>query len=76
MSDRKSRARGPRCPICNEPTVVAHRPFCSRRCAEIDLGRWFTGAYAVPVVEPDEEDLDALESFVRTGEADGGDDRG
>ncbi|MEM8575842.1 MAG: DNA gyrase inhibitor YacG [Pseudomonadota bacterium] len=37
-----------RCPICGKPTVKAHRPFCSKRCAEIDLGRWLKGAYAVP----------------------------
>jgi uncharacterized protein len=76
MSDRKSHARGPRCPICNEPTAVACRPFCSRRCAHVDLGRWLNGAYAVPVVEPDEEELDALESFARAEEAGNGDDGG
>ena len=36
------------CPICKAETVKAHRPFCSRRCADIDLGRWFNGSYAVP----------------------------
>ncbi len=36
------------CPICGKPTEPAHRPFCSKRCAEIDLGRWLKGAYAVP----------------------------
>jgi uncharacterized protein len=45
---------GPRCPICRKPTVKAHRPFCSQRCAELDLGRWLKGAYAVPG-EPAEE---------------------
>ena len=38
----------PRCPICGEPTVKAHRPFCSKRCAEVDLGRWLKGRYVVP----------------------------
>ncbi|ODS00089.1 hypothetical protein AUC68_02925 [Methyloceanibacter methanicus] len=37
-----------RCPICRKPSVEAHRPFCSKRCAEIDLGRWLKGGYAVP----------------------------
>jgi endogenous inhibitor of DNA gyrase (YacG/DUF329 family) len=37
-----------RCPICGKPTVQEHRPFCSKRCAEIDLGRWLKGGYAVP----------------------------
>jgi endogenous inhibitor of DNA gyrase (YacG/DUF329 family) len=36
------------CPVCGKPTDPAHRPFCSKRCAEIDLGRWLKGAYAVP----------------------------
>ncbi len=38
----------PRCPICGKATGPEHRPFCSKRCAEIDLGRWLKGAYAVP----------------------------
>jgi endogenous inhibitor of DNA gyrase (YacG/DUF329 family) len=37
-----------RCPICGKPTAQDHRPFCSKRCAEVDLGRWLKGAYAVP----------------------------
>lgn len=37
-----------RCPICRKPTCKAHRPFCSKRCAEVDLGRWLKGGYAVP----------------------------
>lgn len=47
------------CPICSEPTRTRWRPFCSRRCADIDLGRWMTGRYAVPAEEdpePDEAD--------------------
>lgn len=43
-----------RCPICERPTAVAFRPFCSRRCADVDLGNWFSESYAVPV--PDDED--------------------
>ncbi len=36
------------CPICARPTANANRPFCSRRCADVDLGRWVTGAYTLP----------------------------
>jgi len=36
------------CPICGDSTKKAYRPFCSRRCADIDLARWMNGAYAVP----------------------------
>ena len=46
----------PVCPICGRPAEAPKlRPFCSKRCAEVDLGRWFTGAYAVPA-EPDGDD--------------------
>ena len=47
------------CPICKKPSVEAHKPFCSKRCAEVDLGRWLTGGYALPAkpeAEDDEED--------------------
>ena len=48
------------CPICTKPTVAAYRPFCSRRCADLDLGRWMTGAYAVPAGPDDDEDGDSV----------------
>lgn len=37
-----------RCPICRKPADPAFRPFCSRRCADVDLGRWFTEGYRIP----------------------------
>lgn len=43
------------CPICGKPGDPAYRPFCSRRCADVDLGRWLTEGYRVPV-RPEEED--------------------
>ena len=39
------------CPICGARTEAQWRPFCSRRCADIDLGRWMNGSYAVPTDE-------------------------
>lgn len=45
-----------RCPVCQRPTVPRYRPFCSRRCADVDLGRWLTGRYAVPGNPALEED--------------------
>lgn len=42
-----------RCPICRKPTDPAYKPFCSKRCADVDLQKWFTGSYAVPA-EPDD----------------------
>ena len=55
------RAPGPKCPICRKPMVAAYRPFCSKRCADVDLNRWFKGVYAVPVTETDDEDGDKAE---------------
>lgn len=43
--------RLPRCPICGKPTVETFRPFCSKRCADVDLNRWLGGQYAVPAEE-------------------------
>ncbi len=44
----------PSCPICGKPVAQQVRPFCSARCADIDLGRWFSETYRVPA-EPAEE---------------------
>jgi endogenous inhibitor of DNA gyrase (YacG/DUF329 family) len=45
-----------KCPICQRPTEAQYRPFCSRRCADVDLGKWLTGAYAIPASEEDDPD--------------------
>lgn len=50
------------CPICGAAASATHRPFCSRRCADLDLGRWLKGHYRIPTEEvpadgiPDAED--------------------
>ncbi|WP_298285597.1 DNA gyrase inhibitor YacG [Acidocella sp.] len=45
------------CPICAKPAHPAHKPFCSARCAQIDLGRWLRDDYKIPVrPTPDDED--------------------
>ena len=36
------------CPICGKPETGGFKPFCSKRCADIDLGRWLKGGYAIP----------------------------
>ncbi|MFS8037185.1 DNA gyrase inhibitor YacG [Xanthobacter sp. AM11] len=46
------------CPICGKPQVERYRPFCSKRCADVDLNRWLSGAYAIPVVADEDEDGD------------------
>jgi endogenous inhibitor of DNA gyrase (YacG/DUF329 family) len=45
-----------KCPLCAKPTDPAYRPFCSRRCADVDLQRWLVGRYAIPAAR--EEDAD------------------
>ena len=47
------------CPICGKPRVAQFRPFCSRRCGDIDLHRWLGGSYAVPAQEEDDAEPDA-----------------
>ena len=47
------------CPICGNPRVEQYRPFCSKRCADVDLGRWLKGDYAIPVTDDDDEDGEA-----------------
>jgi uncharacterized protein len=44
-----------KCPICGRPSAPDYRPFCSRRCADLDLARWLSGAYAIPHREEGEE---------------------
>ncbi|MHA1151166.1 MAG: DNA gyrase inhibitor YacG [Alphaproteobacteria bacterium] len=43
--------RGGRCPTCEAPTRHRFRPFCSKRCQDVDLGRWLRGSYRVPTEE-------------------------
>ncbi|WP_417815240.1 DNA gyrase inhibitor YacG [Thalassospira alkalitolerans] len=53
------------CAMCGKPVVEKYKPFCSKRCADRDLGKWLNESYAVPVTEPSEylEDLEDDEDF-------------
>ncbi len=53
------------CPICQKDSVERYRPFCSKRCSDVDLGRWMTGRYAVPATEPEELE-EAAEALAQT----------
>ncbi len=44
------------CPICQKDSDPKYRPFCSRRCADIDLGRWLKGGYVIPGRAQEEDD--------------------
>lgn len=50
-----------KCPICGKPPMPEYRPFCSKRCADVDLQRWFSGAYVTPAEEGGEADFDPSE---------------
>ena len=67
MSERKSKnskgaegnpgtSRGPNCPVCGKPRTQEYRPFCSKRCADVDLGRWLKGTYVIPGEADADED--------------------
>jgi endogenous inhibitor of DNA gyrase (YacG/DUF329 family) len=45
-----------RCPVCDRPVETRYRPFCSRRCADVDLARWLRGSYVIPGAAPEEEE--------------------
>ncbi len=56
--------RGKPCPMCGKPAQVETRPFCSKRCADLDLGRWLGEEYRIPAVELDDADLEELEKAI------------
>jgi endogenous inhibitor of DNA gyrase (YacG/DUF329 family) len=61
-----------KCPTCGNPGQGKHKPFCSTRCAQADLGRWLSGHYAVPSQEePESADLEALEKAIIEAMEDG-----
>ena len=56
MNEIDRKHSGARCPLCGKPVDQAFKPFCSKRCADIDLNRWLSGVYAVPVKDDEDED--------------------
>jgi uncharacterized protein len=56
------------CPICSKPTDPAFKPFCSKRCADVDLQRWLVGSYAVPGAGREDEEEGASTPFSRDEE--------
>ena len=45
-----------KCAVCGKPQNPDYRPFCSKRCADVDLNRWLSGGYAIPAAEEDDPD--------------------
>lgn len=46
------------CVMCGKPSERKFHPFCSKHCADLDLGKWLNGSYAIPVVEEDGAEFD------------------
>jgi len=60
-----------RCPICKkEIEDLKYKPFCSKRCADIDLGNWFSEKYTIAATELDEKDIEELEQALMPKEED------
>jgi uncharacterized protein len=55
-----AKRKSPKCPICKGEAAAPYLPFCSKRCADIDLGKWFTNAYAIPGAVADDEAESAI----------------
>lgn len=58
------RTRRP-CPLCQQPSQQKYHPFCSARCADVDLHRWLGGQYAIPAT--DEPDFDETGETLQSG---------
>ncbi len=52
-----------RCPMCKRRATLDYRPFCSKRCSDLDLSRWMGGVYAIPAEEADETEADLAGLF-------------
>jgi hypothetical protein len=50
-----SQADKDKCPLCAKRAQTRFKPFCSRRCADLDLGQWLKGGYAIPGVAAETE---------------------
>ncbi len=64
-SKAKAHSGVTQCAMCSAPVVEKYKPFCSKRCADLDLGKWLNASYAVPATEPPEylEDLEDEDEF-------------
>ena len=56
------------CPVCKRKTDPQYRPFCSGRCADVDLARWMSGGYAIPSEDPDDVEA-ALDAALNASRA-------
>ena len=59
-NDNAATKAAPACAICGRPRVEKYTPFCSRRCADVDLYRWLNGKYAIPASPEADEDEESV----------------
>lgn len=55
MSEPQSDPPARKCALCGKPQELKYRPFCSKRCADLDLGRWLNENYTIPGDSPLDE---------------------
>lgn len=72
MSDNKSAKviplKGGKCPICGKAASLDMRPFCSKRCSDLDLAKWLDGDYRMPTDEvPGDGDFEHMDDDERSG---------
>lgn len=55
------------CPICDKKSQIDYHPFCSKRCADVDLGKWLNESYRIPAEDNEESDIssDQIETETR-----------
>jgi len=56
--------KAPVCSLCDKPMDPKYRPFCSKRCADVDLHRWLSGSYTIPG-DVDEADVSSPDDSER-----------
>lgn len=56
MAEREKSRKGRKCPVCGKPAAQDVAPFCSPRCRDVDLHRWLSGSYSIPVTDDTDED--------------------
>ena len=63
-TNKESKINAAKCPICGKPADKSYAPFCSKRCADVDLNRWLSGVYKIPTNEApkDSEDIQDKDS--------------
>jgi uncharacterized protein len=61
LADPTAPRRSAACPNCGKPATQQHRPFCSKRCRDIDLGRWLRGVYRVETDEGPDSGSEEIE---------------